>query len=59
MVDALLIARGEVGSAAPGFARCDVDGDGSCNTVDALQIARGELTPLDQFDQSCPAAVEP
>jgi hypothetical protein len=56
VVDALAIARGEVGTGDPAYAYCDVNGDGACNVTDALEVARGEVSPADQFDQSCPAA---
>ena len=56
--DALRIARGQVGSGDPNFAKCDVNGDGVCNVSDALAIARGVVSDADQLDQSCPAAHE-
>jgi hypothetical protein len=56
VVDALAIARGEIGTEDPAYPYCDVNGDGACNVTDALEVARGEVSPADQFDQSCPAA---
>jgi hypothetical protein len=53
-VDALLIARGELGSADPNFVKCDVNGDGACNVTDALEIARGEVGSAPE-NQLCPA----
>lgn len=54
VADALDIARGEVGTADPGFPRCDVNGDDSCNVADALAIARGEVSSS-PAGQLCPA----
>jgi hypothetical protein len=54
VTDAVSIARGEVLSASPHFAKCDVNGDGACNVTDALSIARGGVGSSPE-DQRCPA----
>jgi hypothetical protein len=43
VTDALLIAKGQVGSEDPHFGKCDVTGDTFCNVTDALTIARGQV----------------
>jgi hypothetical protein len=54
VTDALLIARGQVGSNDPNFGKCDVNGDTACNVTDALLIARGQVGSA-PADQLCPA----
>jgi glucose/arabinose dehydrogenase len=54
VTDALMIARGQVGSDDPNLGRCDVSGDGFCNVTDALTIARGQVGSMPD-DQLCPA----
>jgi hypothetical protein len=54
VTDALLIARGRVGSGDPNFGKCDANGDTFCNVTDALIIARGQQGSAHE-DQLCPA----
>jgi hypothetical protein len=54
VTDALLIARGQVGSNDPNFGKCDVNGDTACNVTDALLIARGQVGSAPAA-QLCPA----
>jgi hypothetical protein len=53
VTDALLIAKGQVGSADPNFGKCDVNGDTFCNVTDALTIAKGQVGSAPEA-QKCP-----
>jgi hypothetical protein len=53
VTDALLIAKGQVGSEDPNFGKCDVNGDTFCNVTDALTIAKGQVSS-NPDEQKCP-----